>query len=191
MPPVPLRSPWVWIVIAVAALLIAFMLIPAGSDDAIERPLSEFIEDAKAGRVRSVEIDDTELDYKLIDSEQEFSTEMEEGDTLREVLQDAGIEPEEFPPIRIKEDSLLSRIPGLIFTFLPIIVITGVLYFFLRAARGGGAGKTRDVDPVCGKRVGAGDAAGTSTFQDVSYRFCSSECKRQFDADPVGYLLKT
>ena len=186
-----LRKPWAWVLIGVAALLIVFTLIPIGSGDAIKRPLSEFIEDAKAERVRSVEIDDTELDYNLIDSEQEFSTEMEEGDTLREVLQDAGIEPEDFPPIRIKEYSFLSRIPGLIFTFLPIIFIIGILYFFLQRARAGGVSKTRDIDPVCGKRVGAGDAAGISTFQDVSYRFCSSECKRQFDTNPINYLLKT
>ena len=186
-----LRKPWAWVLIGVAALLIVFTLIPIGSGDAIKRPLSEFIEDAKAERVRSVEIDDTELDYNLIDSEQEFSTEMEEGDTLREVLQDAGIEPEDFPPIRIKEYSFLSRIPGLIFTFLPIIFIIGILYFFLQRARAGGVSKTRDIDPVCGKRVGAGDAAGISTFQDTSYRFCSSECKQRFDANPINYLLKT
>ncbi len=185
-----LRKPWAWILIAVAAVIILFTVLPGGSDN-VDRPLTEFIEDAKAERVRSVEIDDTELDYKLIDSEQEFSTEMEEGDTLREVLQDAGIEPEDFPPIRIKEYSFLSRIPGLIFTFLPIIFIIGVLYFFLQRARAGGVSKTRDIDPVCGKRVGAGDAAGSSTFQDVSYRFCSMECKQRFDANPVSYLLKT
>ena len=186
-----LRKPWVWVIIGVAALLIVFTVIPVGSGDAIKRPLSEFIEDAKAQKVRSVEIDDTELDYRLINSEQEFSTEMEEGDTLREVLQDAGIEPEDFPDVRIKEDSFLSRIPGLIFTFLPIIFIIGILYFFLRRARADGISKTRDIDPVCGKRVGAGDVAGTSTFQDITYRFCSSECKQRFDANPVSYLLKT
>ncbi len=186
-----LRKPWVWILIGVAALLIVFTVIPVGSGDAIKRPLSEFIEDAKAETVSIVEIDDTELNYKLIDSEQEFSTEMEEGDTLREVLQDAGIEPEEFPPIVIKEFSFLSRIPGLIIAFLPIIFIIGIFYFFLQRARAGGVSKTRDVDPVCGKRVGAGDAAGISTFQDTSYRFCSSECKQRFDANPIEYLLKT
>ena len=186
-----LRKPWVWVLIGVAALLIVFTVIPVGSGDTIKRPLSEFIEDAKAERVRSVEIDDTELDYKLIDSEQEFSTEMEEGDTLREVLQDAGIEPEDFPPIRIKEFSFLSRIPSLIFTFLPLIFIASILYFFLRQARGAARSQTRDVDPVCGKRVGAGDAAGISTFQDITYRVCSSECKQRFDTNPVSYLLKT
>ena len=186
-----LRKPWVWVLIGVATLLIVFTLVPVRSDDAIDRSLSEFIEDARAGSIRSVEVDGRDLEYKLVGVERTFETRMEEEDTLREVLQDAGIEPEDFPPIRIKEYSFLSRIPGLIFTFMPIIFITGILYFFLRSARAGGASKTRDIDPVCGKRVGAGDAAGTSTLPDVSYRFCSSACKQRFDADPVSYLLKT
>ena len=186
-----LRKPWVWILIGVAALLIVFTLIPVGSDDAINRPLSEFIEDSRAGRIRSVEVNYSEIEYKLIGDEQTFETRMEEEDTLREVLQDAGIEPEDFPPIRIKEARFLSRIPGLIFTFLPIIFFLGIVYFIVRAAVGGGTGKTKGQDPVCGKRVGAGDAAGISTFQDVSYRFCSSECKQQFDTNPVNYLLKS
>jgi len=38
--------------------------------------------------------------------------------------------------------------------------------------------------------VGAGDAAGSSTFADVGYRFCSVERKQMFDANPMRYLLK-
>lgn len=185
-----LRRPWAWILIGVAALLILFTLLPGGSDN-VDRPLTEFIEEVRAGNVQRVELDDSVLEYKLVGVERTFETRMEEGDTLREVLHDAGIEPEDFPPIKIKEPSFLSRIPGLIFTFLPIIFIIGVLYFFLQRARAGGVSKTRDIDPVCGKRVGAGDAAGSSTFQDVSYRFCSMQCKQRFDANPVSYLLKT
>ena len=185
-----LRKPWVWVLIGVAALLILFTLLPGGSDN-VDRPLTEFIEDARAGRIRSVEVDGRDLDYKLIGDDQTFSAEMEKNDTVREVLQDAGIEPEDFPPIRSKELSFFSRIPGLILTFLPIIFFFGLLYFILRAVRGGTTTREKDRDPVCGKHVGAGDAAGTSTFQDVSYRFCSMECKQRFDSNPVSYLLKT
>ena len=185
-----LRKPWAWVLIAVAALLILFTLLPGGSDN-IERPLTEFIEEVRAGNVQRVEVDDSVLEYKLVGVERTFETRMEEDDTLRQVLQDSGIAPGDFPLITIKEAGFLSRIPGLIFTFLPIIVITGVLYFFIQRARAGGVSKTRDIDPVCGKRVGAEDAIGSSTFQDISYRFCSAQCKQRFDAAPVSYLLKT
>ena len=185
-----LRKPWTWAVIAVAAVIILLTFLPGGSDN-VDRPLTEFIKEVRAGNVQRVEVDDSVLEYKLVGVERTFETRMERGDTLREVLQGAGIEPEDFPLIKINEPSGLSRIPGLIFAFLPIIFIAGVLYFFLRAARGGAITKVKDQDPVCGKRVGAGDAAGISTFQDITYRFCSAQCKQRFDANPVSYLLKT
>ncbi len=185
-----LRKPWAWVLIAVAAVIILFTVLPGGSSDNVDRPLTEFIEDAKGGMVESVEVSGRDIEYKLVGFERTFETRMEEEDTLRQVLQDAGIEPEDFPPIRIKDPSFLSRIPGLIFAFIPIIFFLGIVYFIVRAAVGGGAAKTKVQDPICGKRVGSGDAAGISTFQDITYRFCSSECKQQFDTAPVSYLLK-
>lgn len=42
-------------------------------------------------------------------------------------------------------------------------------------------------DPVCGMEVDPENAAGSSTYQGVTYYFCSEDCKRQFDADPSKY----
>ena len=185
-----LRRWWFWVISVVAGLAILFTLLPGGST-AVDRPLTEFIEDTKAGRVRSVEVHGSVVEYTLKGDEQTFKSRMERDDTVRQVLQDSGIDPEDFPPIEIREPRLWSNVPGLLFQFLPIIFFVGLIYIIVRAAVGGGAGKTKDTDPVCGKRVGAGDAAGSSTFQDISYRFCSSECKQRFDANPVSYLLKS
>jgi YHS domain-containing protein len=184
-----LRKPWAWLLIAVAAVLIVFTLLPGGSNN-VDRPLSEFIEDARAGRILRVEVDDAELEYKLIGDEQTYATKMEEDDTVRRVLQDAGVDPEDFPPIKIKERSFLSSIPSLVLNFLPIIVFLGLLYFVLRAVRGRVTTRIKDTDPVCGRHVRPKDAVASSTFQDVSYRFCSLDCKQQFDTDPVRYLLQ-
>ena len=187
-----LRKWLIWPVIIVAVITIVFTLLPAGSST-VDRPLAEFVEDAKAGRVRSVEVDGSQIEYRLIGDEQVFRAEMEQNDTVRQVLQDSGIDPEDFPPITIKEPGFSGRLTDFAFQFLPIIFIVGILFFFLRQARAGIGISSRmaEVDPVCGKRVGAGDATGTSTFADVAYRFCSLECKQMFDADPVRYLLKS
>ena len=184
-----LRRWWVWPIIAVLVIAIVFTLLPAASSR-VDRPLTEFIEDVKAGRVRSVEVDGRMIEYELIGDDQTFQSEMEEGDTVRGVLQDAGIDPEDFPPITVKESPFWASIPGLVFQFLPIIFILAILFFFMRLARGKPGATSRGVDPVCGKRVGSDDSAGSSSFADVVYRFCSYECKQQFDADPVRYLLK-
>jgi len=186
-----LRKPWAWVLIVIAAVLILFTLLPSDSSEE-KRPLvgaGSFVESAEKQKIQSVEVDGRELEYKLVGDEQTYRAKMEEGDTVRQVLQDAGIEPDDFPPIKIKDPNSLGQIPALILNFLPIIFIVAILFFFLRKAQG--SNRVRDVDPVCGKRVGPHDAAGISTFQDISYRFCSSDCKQRFDADPVRYLLST
>ncbi len=184
------RKPWFLIPIGVVTVLIFFTLVSVGSSN-IDATLTEFIEDARAGRIETVEVGGRNVYYKLIGGEVTFKTKVEEGDTVRLVLQDAGIELEDFPPIKTKERNFWSRIPLLIIGFLPIILIIGILVALLRWLWSIGGTRARGRDPVCGKRVRQKDAAGDSTFQDITYRFCSSECKQRFDADPVSYLLKS
>lgn len=43
-------------------------------------------------------------------------------------------------------------------------------------------------DPVCGMTVDPTNAGGQSELQGVTYYFCSSGCKRKFDADPTKYV---
>jgi YHS domain-containing protein len=51
-------------------------------------------------------------------------------------------------------------------------------------------GGVSEIDPVCGRKVSSGESAGSSTFQNITYRFCSPEHKQEFDSDPVKYLLE-
>ena len=185
-----LRKPWTWVVIAVAVVIILLTFSPGGSNT-IDATVAEFIEDTKGGRVESVEVRGRYLEYSLIGSELTFEARMEEGDTVRQVLQDAGIEPNDFPPISAKERSWWSRIPFLLIGFLPLILIIAILFAVLRWIWNKVGLTVKGRDPVCGKRVRQKDSAGDSTFQDITYRFCSAQCKQRFDANPVSYLLKT
>lgn len=45
-------------------------------------------------------------------------------------------------------------------------------------------------DPVCGMSIDEKTAAGQSTYQGQTYYFCSSGCKKSFDADPAKYVGK-
>src|SRR3990172_12704711 len=130
-----LRNSFIYLMILVAIVAIVFTLLPNGSST-VDRPLTEFVEDAKAQRIESVEVNGTELKYKITGDDQTFKAKMESGDTARQVLQDAGIESEDFPPIKIKERTFWSKVPGILFTFLPIIFIVAILFFFLRQAQG-------------------------------------------------------
>ncbi len=46
-------------------------------------------------------------------------------------------------------------------------------------------------DPVCGMDVEEAKAAATSTYKGVTYCFCATGCKKEFDANPEKYLGKS
>src|SRR6266850_3619187 len=43
-------------------------------------------------------------------------------------------------------------------------------------------------DPVCGMQVDERTAAGSSVFEGRTHYFCSSGCKKKFDANPSAYV---
>ena len=45
-------------------------------------------------------------------------------------------------------------------------------------------------DPVCGMTVDEKTAAGQSVYKGQTYYFCSTGCKKSFDANPEKYLGK-
>src|SRR3989304_5655736 len=132
-----LRNSFIYLLILVAIVAIVFTLLPGGSS-AVDRPLTGFIQDVKAGRIESVEVNGTDLTYKLKGDEQTFKSKMEQGDTVTAILQREGIglgDPG-FPDVQIKKHSFWSNVPALLFQFLPIIFIVAILFFFLRQAQG-------------------------------------------------------
>jgi Cu+-exporting ATPase len=46
----------------------------------------------------------------------------------------------------------------------------------------------KQVDPVCGMKVKAETAAGTSSVSGTTYFFCSSGCKKKFDSNPGQWV---
>ena len=45
----------------------------------------------------------------------------------------------------------------------------------------------RVTDPVCGMTIESETAADQSELDGRTYYFCTTQCKRQFDADPRRY----
>ena len=131
-----LRNSFIYLLILVAIVAIVFTVFASGGSGKQEQTLTQFIEQAKAGDVEKVEVDNAVLTYKLVGEDLTYKTEMEKGDTLRQVLQDAGIKPEDFPEVDIKQPSQWGNIIGIFLQFLPVIFIVAVLFFFLRQAQG-------------------------------------------------------
>ena len=153
--------------------------------------------EVKAGNITEAELKGRTLVYRLEDNpDTVFETELARGDSITGILQNEGIRVSDQPLITIDESSGAANIIGLIVSFLPIVIILGIVFFFVRQAqrpekiRSQLIGLVTNVDPVCHRSVNPGSAAGTSTFQDITYHFCSAEHKEQFDQDPVKYLLR-
>lgn len=47
------------------------------------------------------------------------------------------------------------------------------------------------LDPVCGMEVNPASAEAQSEYEDVAFYFCSQECKKAFDAEPLRYMDAT
>ncbi|MFQ6020015.1 MAG: ATP-dependent zinc metalloprotease FtsH, partial [Dehalococcoidia bacterium] len=133
------RNSFIYLLILVAIVAIVVSLLDLSGDSKSDQPLGAFVSAAKDGRITEIEIDNNKLDYKLIDDPTTFTTKMEKGTTVREVLrEDAGLTSEEINAIdiKIKEPSQWGNIFGIFIQFLPIIFIVAILFFFLRQAQG-------------------------------------------------------
>jgi YHS domain-containing protein/ATP-dependent Zn protease len=192
-----LRSWWFVGIVVVAAVIVVFSIFSSGSTEHVQVDLRDFVSEVRAGNIKEVEVDGRTLTYELDDDPgRRYETELVRGDSLTEILQNEGVSIEDQPRITTDDTGDVSTFLNLIITVLPIIIIVGIVLFFLRQAqkpqkmRWTMIGLVTNADPVCGASVDPGRASGTSTFQGITYHFCSAEHKQQFDSDPVKYLLQ-
>jgi cell division protease FtsH len=131
-----LRNSFIYLLILVAIVAIVLTIFTSGGADRQDMGVSQFVQEAKAGTITDLEVDGRDLTFKLKgDDSNGFKTKLEEGDTLRSVLQDNRV-PLEQVPYSIKKDSQWGTVFGLFINFLPVIIIVGLLFFFLRQAQG-------------------------------------------------------
>ena len=45
------------------------------------------------------------------------------------------------------------------------------------------------IDPVCGMQIESGEAAGQAMYENVTYYFCSQDCRDRFMAHPEQYVM--
>ena len=132
-----LRNSFIYLLILVAVVAIVFTVFKGSGTSREEQDLQAFLDEVKAENVTDVQVDDSNITYKLKDEpDKEFKTEMEKGDTFRQVLVDANIVQDKFPDYEIKEPSPWTNYLTLFINFLPIIIILAIVFFFLRQAQG-------------------------------------------------------
>jgi cell division protease FtsH len=133
-----LRNSFIYLLILVAIVAIVFAVLSTGGGGSTKQSVDEFVQSAKDGEVEKVEVSGQNVTYKLQGGDEEYSTKLEEGDTVRQVLVDAGVRPgaDNYPDIEIKGSSTFDKVFSIMIAFLPVIFIVGILFFFLRQAQG-------------------------------------------------------
>jgi len=129
------RNSFIYLLILVAIIAIVYSFIPNGESSTQNVPLSALIGDARQyGNEIELKVNGDKVSWELFD--QKYKTELEKGDTVRQVLQDNGIPVEDQPPVKTDKGSAWGTVIGLMLNFLPILLIVGFLFFFLRQAQG-------------------------------------------------------
>jgi cell division protease FtsH len=134
-----LRNSFIYLLILVAIVAIVYAVLASGSSGSTKQTVDDFVHSAQAGDITHVDVNGQNVTYKLTGEDTDYSTKLEEGDTVRSVLVDAGVKPgsSNYPDVEIKGTSSLTTIFNILLTFLPILIIVGFLLFFLRQAQGG------------------------------------------------------
>ncbi len=134
-----LRNSFIYLLILVGVIAIVFTLFGTGGGEGKEEVnLAVFVDDVENSRVveKSVEVDGNNVTWKvmLADGETTFKTKMEKNDTVRDVLNDAGIPIDKQPQVKVKGGGFDWF--GIFINFLPLIIFGGLLIFLMRQAQG-------------------------------------------------------
>lgn len=125
------------IFIGLFALFLVFSVISSVSTQAsliAERPLSVVVQDAKQGKIKNIEVEDTKLSVAYKNGTTAVSHK-EPQDSLYGVFEKAGVDPKTVE-IKIKDTSIGQIWLGLIANVLPFVLAVVVLLFLFRQARG-------------------------------------------------------
>ena len=130
-----LRNSFIYLLILVAIVAIVLTILSGGGSDKQDLSVEQFLNAAKAGNVDKVEVDNSNLTVHLRGDDVTYKTTLEDGYPLTQLLNDQNI-PLERVSFTIKKGSQWGTVFGLFLNFLPIIIIVGILFLFLRQAQG-------------------------------------------------------
>ncbi len=129
------RTIILYVVLAMIATFVIVQFLPTrGTTE--DKKLSEVLTLIKEEGVKEVQIDGTSINVELKDGKKVKAVK-EEAVSFSEILKDAGIDPKSFP-WSVKDTSGSKAILNIGLAFLPVLIIVGFFYFFLRQARGAG-----------------------------------------------------
>ncbi len=189
------------IVIGLFVFFIIFSILGSIGNQAsllTSKPLSTVVNDVKAGKVKSIDVEDTKLTVTDKDGTK-YTAIKESQDSLVDVLQKSGVDPKTVS-INVKDLSAATMWAGLISNVLPFILTIAFLFFLFRQARGAqdnifsfGQSKARiwnkDLPKVTFKDVAGVDDAKKELEEVVDFLKNPAKYKALGARTPKGVIL--
>jgi len=131
------RIPLVYLLILVAVAILAFTVFRPSSDDKERKDLSAVITDVQTGQVERIVVSGSTVDVTKKD-QTEYTSRMEPDTSIYMVLSRSAT-PEQVGAVAIEVKAKGTPIWGYIVYLLPILILVGLLIFFMRRMQGGGS----------------------------------------------------
>ena len=131
-----LRQGFLYLLVLVAIVVVIYSFLPQGQSRTQDVGLATLVQDVRQGQVGEVTVSGSTVTWKRFDSDQQFRARLEQGDTVRKVLQDAGIPLEQQPVVKMEQGRPWESLLNFFIQLLPVILIVGILFLFLRQAQG-------------------------------------------------------
>jgi len=130
-----IRTIALYVVLAlIATFLLGSIFLPKNQGE--QKNLSEVLTLIKEKKVKEVTVEGNTITATLKD-DTKIKTNKEEGANFVEILKNSEIDPKSVP-LNVRDTSTSKTIANLVLTFLPVLLIIGFFFFFLRQARGAG-----------------------------------------------------
>jgi cell division protease FtsH len=131
-----LRQGFLYLLVLVAIVVVIYSFLPQPQSRTQDVGLATLVQDVRQGQVGEVTVSGSTVSWKRFDSDQRFRARLETGDTVRKVLQDAGIPLEQQPVVKMEQGRPWESVLNFFIQLLPVILIIGILFLFLRQAQG-------------------------------------------------------
>ena len=131
-----MRNSVIYLLIVVAVIAIFFTLLSEPLGGSSEIPISQVVQMAASGQVKSIDVRGDKLDVTTTAGES-FTSRKESGASVVEVLESSGIDVlTSRIDIAVRGSSGLSSLFGVLLNFLPLIIFGAILLFMMRQAQG-------------------------------------------------------
>jgi cell division protease FtsH len=131
-----MRNSFIYLLIIVAVIAIFFTLFSEPLGGSREVPISQVVQMAASGQLQSIEVQGDKLDVTTTNGEV-FTSRKEEGASIVEVLEGAGIDTlTSRIDVTVRGSSGLNNLFGILVNFLPLIFFGALLLFMMRQAQG-------------------------------------------------------